>query len=318
MRHNAPENDGSPEQLDAVTLGRFLAALPAGVTVVHHAGNGAAPLRWVEPSELGDPTPYLLDGEFVLTAGLPFLAGATPAITPVPAAAVAAAGCGAGRQQARTTAARTAAAPRPGCRCGRRGGGRRHGGAGGRVRPAPGGSRGRCPGIRPAALLRRGSRRLGGSLPASRPDAGGSSGQHPVRRAGPGILQAPGIRKRPGVPAPGGDQQAPDAGRPVRPAGTRAAGGAHRTRARVGCPGGGGRQGAGPGCRPGGPRHQPQGRRRAFPPPAAGGQAPGRQRAPHRNRLRGHRRIRPCCLGIRCAAPGTRRWAPWCWGPANP
>ncbi|KQR02198.1 PucR family transcriptional regulator [Arthrobacter sp. Leaf141] len=75
MRHNAPENDGSPEQLDAVTLGRFLAALPAGVTVVHHAGNGAAPLRWVEPSELGDPTPYLLDGEFVLTAGLPFLAG---------------------------------------------------------------------------------------------------------------------------------------------------------------------------------------------------------------------------------------------------
>ena len=31
-------------------------------------------LRWVEPSELEDPTPYLLDGEFLLTAGLPFLA----------------------------------------------------------------------------------------------------------------------------------------------------------------------------------------------------------------------------------------------------
>ena len=40
---------------------------------LHDAGNAGAPLRWVEPSELEDPTPYLLDGEFVLTAGLPFL-----------------------------------------------------------------------------------------------------------------------------------------------------------------------------------------------------------------------------------------------------
>ncbi|MET3140768.1 UNVERIFIED_ORG: hypothetical protein ABIB13_000460 [Arthrobacter sp. UYEF2] len=61
------------DQLDAVTLGQFLAALPRDLGVLHDAGNSSAPLRWVEPSELEDPTPYLLDGEFVLTAGLPFL-----------------------------------------------------------------------------------------------------------------------------------------------------------------------------------------------------------------------------------------------------
>jgi purine catabolism regulator len=61
------------EHLDAVTLGQFLAALPRHLAVLHDAGNAGAPLRWVEPSELEDPTPYLLDGEFVLTAGLPFL-----------------------------------------------------------------------------------------------------------------------------------------------------------------------------------------------------------------------------------------------------
>ena len=72
MRRNAPAADGSPDQFDAVTLGQFLDALPAAVTVVHDAGNRHVPLRWVEPSELEDPTPYLLDGEFVLTAGLPF------------------------------------------------------------------------------------------------------------------------------------------------------------------------------------------------------------------------------------------------------
>jgi len=75
MRRNAPAIDGSPDQLDAVTLGQFLAALPAEVRMVHDAGNGQVPLRWVEPSELEDPTPYLLDGEFVLTAGLPFRDG---------------------------------------------------------------------------------------------------------------------------------------------------------------------------------------------------------------------------------------------------
>src|SRR5215218_1281823 len=72
MRRNAPAADGRPDQFDAVTLGQFLDALPAAVAVAHDAGNRHAPLRWVEPSELEDPTPYLLDGEFVLTAGLPF------------------------------------------------------------------------------------------------------------------------------------------------------------------------------------------------------------------------------------------------------
>lgn len=74
MRRNAPLADGS-EHLDAVTLGQFLAALPRDLTVLHDAGNSGAPLRWVEPSELEDPTPYLLDGEFLLTAGLPFVGG---------------------------------------------------------------------------------------------------------------------------------------------------------------------------------------------------------------------------------------------------
>jgi purine catabolism regulator len=80
MRRNAPsvgsvETGQSThlERLDAVTLGQFLAALPRGLELLFDAGNGDAPLRWVEPSELEDPTPYLLDGEFVLTAGLPFL-----------------------------------------------------------------------------------------------------------------------------------------------------------------------------------------------------------------------------------------------------
>jgi hypothetical protein len=81
MRHNAPDEQsasgGLPAPLDAVTLNQFLAALPAGVSVLHDAGTGHTPLRWVEPSELEDPTPYLLDGEFVLTAGLPFRQGAS-------------------------------------------------------------------------------------------------------------------------------------------------------------------------------------------------------------------------------------------------
>ncbi|TLM86095.1 PucR family transcriptional regulator [Pseudarthrobacter sp. NamE5] len=75
MRRNAPTAGDGHDQLDAVTLGQFLAALPAGVSVVNDAGNGPVPLRWVEPSELEDPTPYLLDGEFILTAGLPFRGG---------------------------------------------------------------------------------------------------------------------------------------------------------------------------------------------------------------------------------------------------
>lgn len=63
----------TPERPGFVTLAQFLAQLPPELQVLHDAGNGARRLRWVEPSELEDPTPYLLDGEFVLTAGLPFL-----------------------------------------------------------------------------------------------------------------------------------------------------------------------------------------------------------------------------------------------------
>lgn len=61
------------ERLGFVTLGQFLRQLPRELAVLHDAGNGDGRLRWVEPSELEDPTPYLLDAEFLLTAGLPFL-----------------------------------------------------------------------------------------------------------------------------------------------------------------------------------------------------------------------------------------------------
>jgi purine catabolism regulator len=61
------------ERLGFVTLEQFLQKLPPELKILHDGGNGAGLLRWVEPSELEDPTPYLLDGEFILTAGLPFL-----------------------------------------------------------------------------------------------------------------------------------------------------------------------------------------------------------------------------------------------------
>lgn len=67
----APE--AAAERLGFVTLEQFLQTLPPELKVLHDGGNGAGMLRWVEPSELEDPTPYLLDGEFILTAGLPFL-----------------------------------------------------------------------------------------------------------------------------------------------------------------------------------------------------------------------------------------------------
>ena len=59
------------ESFGFVTLAQFLRQLPA-LQLLHDAGNADERLRWVEPSELDDPTPYLLDGEFLLTAGLPF------------------------------------------------------------------------------------------------------------------------------------------------------------------------------------------------------------------------------------------------------
>ena len=67
-----------PEHADAgrlsfVTLQQFLEQLPPLLKTLHDGGSGGRLLRWVEPSELEDPTPYLPEGEFLLTAGLPFL-----------------------------------------------------------------------------------------------------------------------------------------------------------------------------------------------------------------------------------------------------
>ena len=77
MRQNAPAPSASPEAgaegLSAVTLQQFLEQLPPELRILHDGGNRARTLRWVEPSELEDPTPYLLDGEFLLTSGLPFV-----------------------------------------------------------------------------------------------------------------------------------------------------------------------------------------------------------------------------------------------------
>ncbi|RAM37157.1 PucR family transcriptional regulator [Arthrobacter globiformis] len=72
----APAARAAAERLSVVTLEQFLAKLPPELTVLHDGGNGPGLLRWVEPSELEDPTPYLLDGEFLLTAGLPFVGDA--------------------------------------------------------------------------------------------------------------------------------------------------------------------------------------------------------------------------------------------------
>lgn len=67
----------SPEpataRLSFVTLEQFVEQLPPELKMLHDGGSGASLLRWVEPSELEDPTPYLPEGEFLLTAGLPFL-----------------------------------------------------------------------------------------------------------------------------------------------------------------------------------------------------------------------------------------------------
>ncbi|MFC9351269.1 helix-turn-helix domain-containing protein [Arthrobacter sp. NPDC057013] len=71
-----PGASAAAERLSVVTLEQFLAKLPPELTVLHDGGNGSGLLRWVEPSELEDPTPYLLDGEFLLTAGLPFVGDA--------------------------------------------------------------------------------------------------------------------------------------------------------------------------------------------------------------------------------------------------
>ena len=67
-----PRADEQVEPFRAVTLAQFRRGLPAEIRVLHDALRPDTPLSWVEPSELEDPTPYLMDDEFILTAGLPF------------------------------------------------------------------------------------------------------------------------------------------------------------------------------------------------------------------------------------------------------
>jgi PucR family transcriptional regulator, purine catabolism regulatory protein len=69
----AHPDSGAGEPLSVVTLDQLLQKLPSELKILHDGGSGSGLLRWVEPSELEDPTPYLLDGEFLLTAGLPFV-----------------------------------------------------------------------------------------------------------------------------------------------------------------------------------------------------------------------------------------------------
>ncbi|MEA5457241.1 PucR family transcriptional regulator [Sinomonas sp. JGH33] len=63
--------DGLPAA-EGISLSSFLARLPAGVRVLHDAGD--SPLRWVDPNEVADPTPYLVEHEMLLTSGMPFRA----------------------------------------------------------------------------------------------------------------------------------------------------------------------------------------------------------------------------------------------------
>lgn len=70
-----PAESAESGRLSFVTLQQFLDQLPPVLKMLHDGGSGGRLLRWVEPSELEDPTPYLPEGEFLLTAGLPFLGG---------------------------------------------------------------------------------------------------------------------------------------------------------------------------------------------------------------------------------------------------
>ena len=75
-----PAEPAAAGRLSFVTLQQFLGQLPPLLKTLHDGGSGGQLLRWVEPSELEDPTPYLPEGEFLLTAGLPFLGeGGSPA-----------------------------------------------------------------------------------------------------------------------------------------------------------------------------------------------------------------------------------------------
>ncbi|MFC6256860.1 PucR family transcriptional regulator ligand-binding domain-containing protein, partial [Kocuria oceani] len=80
MSGNAPLREpAATEGWGELTLDRLLAQMPAELELVTSwAGASAPPLRWVATSELEDPTPFLLGGELLLTAGVP-LAGRSPA-----------------------------------------------------------------------------------------------------------------------------------------------------------------------------------------------------------------------------------------------
>ncbi|MGL3805249.1 PucR family transcriptional regulator [Paeniglutamicibacter sp. R2-26] len=86
MGQIAPENESAPStgqeftrSWDSITLARFLRQLPEGIEVLHDAGD--RPLRWVEPSDIDDPTPYLVDHELILTSGFPLVDHADNAAT---------------------------------------------------------------------------------------------------------------------------------------------------------------------------------------------------------------------------------------------
>ncbi|MFQ4149873.1 PucR family transcriptional regulator [Arthrobacter sp. LAPM80] len=66
-----PLNQEFARPWDSITLARFLRQLPPGIEVLHEAGD--RPLRWVEPSDIDDPTPYLVDHELILTSGFPLV-----------------------------------------------------------------------------------------------------------------------------------------------------------------------------------------------------------------------------------------------------
>lgn len=68
MGHFAPQPQSAWE---SITLARFLRQLPPEVELIHDAGE--RPLRWVEPSDMDDPTDYLMDHELILTSGFPLL-----------------------------------------------------------------------------------------------------------------------------------------------------------------------------------------------------------------------------------------------------
>lgn len=71
MGHFAPPPSSSSVDTPGITLGRFLRQLPPEITLVNDAGD--RPLRWVEASDMDDPTDYLLDQEMILTSGFPLV-----------------------------------------------------------------------------------------------------------------------------------------------------------------------------------------------------------------------------------------------------